>query len=426
MSPFAYYRAALLQYLATYCRLPLIRVARKAVSELRRTANLERSDRPRQLLIDISIIAANDAGTGIQRTVRSLLRELISSTPAGYVVRPVRATRKHPYVYADHYLASTTCAPLSGSETRVHVEAGDLFIGLDLASRIAPKRQRDFLAWHARGVRFSFVVYDMLPQFHPEWFTPLAVRSFKYWVTMLAIHADTLFCISATVAGEVGRLPQLSSIPRRWFHLGVDSRQTTTQHDLRKTTHDSGEGARCRRDAPQILMVGTIEPRKGHRLVLEAFERLWRNDVDVSLVVVGRSGWAVAPLIAYLENHPEFGKRLQWYREADEATLSRLYKTSDGLILASEGEGFGLPIIEASNYRLPLLLRDLPIFREIASTYASYFSAVDADELAPQIQRWLTAIATRTTPDSSGIQPLSWQASALQFKALITQLADSA
>ncbi|QJP73672.1 glycosyltransferase family 4 protein [Burkholderia glumae] len=411
------WRAALLQHAATRWGLPLAGAARKAIATLRSEAARQASRQPRQLLVDVSIIAAQDAGTGIQRVVRSLLAELLETPPAGYTVRAIRATRKRPYVYADRYLETMTGAPIGDDDPPVQVRPGDLFLGLDLTSRISPARQADFLGWHAAGVRFAFVVYDMLPALHPAWFTPRAVQSFERWLTMLAIHADALFCISATVAGQTRRQPRLAAIPTGWFHLGAElaARQGAGQATADDITP-------CPAGAPRILMVGTIEPRKGHALVIDAFERLWRDGCQASLSIVGRAGWAVEALTARLAAHPESGKRLHWLAGAGDAELARLYESSDGLILASEGEGFGLPIIEAAAQRLPLLLRDLPVFREIAGDHASYFSSVTAAELAPRLQQWLEAIAAGTAPDSGAIKTLSWHESAIQLKSLISRL----
>jgi glycosyltransferase involved in cell wall biosynthesis len=332
------------------------------------------------------------------------------------VIRGVRATRKHAYVYADHYLETGIGSRLTGNETPVDVEAGDLYLGLDLTSRISPSRQGDFLRWHARGVRFAFVVYDMLPRLHPQWFTPRGVDSFERWLTMLAIHADALFCISATVAAETTRQTHFAHIPATWFHLGADlaGKRHAVAADASK--HDVESHI-----VPRILMVGTIEPRKGHRLILDAFEQLWRNGSPATLVIVGRAGWAMETVTERLTNHAELGRRLEWRRDADDETLAQLYATCDGLILASEGEGFGLPIIEASSHGLPLLLRDLPVFREVAGPHADYFAAQTATDLAPRLQAWFDAILARRTPDSLSIKALSWQDSAHQLKALIAQ-----
>ncbi len=371
-------------------------------------------------MIDVSIIAAEDAGTGIQRVVRSLLDALLRSPPEGYVIRAIRATRKHPYVYADGYLTSRAASRLEGNEIPVSVESGDLYLGLDLTSRISPSRQTDFLQWHRRGVRFAFVVYDMLPRLHPHWFTERGVDSFERWLTMLAIHADALFCISRTVAAETARQPHLSRIATFWFHLGADLPRhgdtVVPRLDLPPLTETG----------PRILMVGTIEPRKGHRLILDAFQTLWREGSNASLTIVGKPGWRVQDIIDRLTTQAASTCRLEWYRNIDDETLASLYASCDGLIFASEGEGFGLPIVEASIYGLPLLLRDLPVFVEIAGRHASYFSAANADELIPQLRSWLDAVRTRTAPDSRKIHTLSWNDSARQLTDLIGRLdADS-
>ncbi|NIF88775.1 glycosyltransferase family 1 protein [Burkholderia sp. Cy-637] len=404
------YILACLQHMATWWRLPLAQTARRRLAPLRDVA-ASRTPGPRQLLIDVSIIAAHDAGTGIQRVVRSLVRALLASPPEGYVVRTVKATRRQSYTYANQYQARMTGIAGACDDEPVRVASGDLFLGLDLASRIAPSRQRDFLCWRASGVRFAFIVYDMLPALHPQWFTRRAVRSFDTWLTTLTIHADALFCISASVAEQTRQRIGISSLPVWWFHLGADL----------PVAPAPTPSAACICGL-RILMVGTIEPRKGHAIVLDAFERLWRDGLDAQLVIVGRAGWAVEALVEKIETHRETGRRLQWHASLDDSQLEQLYRTVNGLVLASEGEGFGLPIIEAARYRLPLLLRDLPVFREIAREHATYFRAQDGAALASQLKCWMDDLAAGTAPTSEAIEPLTWSASASQLKGLIARL----
>ena len=57
-------------------------------------------------------------------------------------------------------------------------------------------------------------------------------------------------------------------------------------------------------------MVGTIEPRKNHARALQAVERLWDRDIDVSLCIAGKQGWMVESLMETLQRHPELGRRL--------------------------------------------------------------------------------------------------------------------
>jgi len=176
-------------------------------------------------------------------------------------------------------------------------------------------------------------------------------------------------------------------------------------------------------------MVGTIEPRKGHLQAIEAFDRLWAEGVDVNLVIVGKEGWkpladadrrTLPRVMARLSGHPELGRRLLWPSDVDDATLQRIYGTSACLIFASEGEGFGLPLIEAARHDLPLLVRDLPVFREVAGAAAAYFDGLDGDALARAVQDWLALRRDERHPRPQAMRWMTWQENAGQLLALLT------
>jgi glycosyltransferase involved in cell wall biosynthesis len=174
-----------------------------------------------------------------------------------------------------------------------------------------------------------------------------------------------------------------------------------------------------------VLMVGTIEPRKGYALVLDAFERLWREGRDVRLMIVGGAGWSVQALIERIKTHPEAGRRLVWLEKPDDEVLLQQYGSGDGLLMASEGEGFGLPLVEGARNRLPVLARDLPVFQEIGGTHITYFAGNTAQTLAAEIDKWLHAIHDGTAPDSSGMTCLSWSESAAELRSLLESAVNS-
>lgn len=382
--------------------------------------------RIRQLLVDVSIIASHDAGTGIQRVVRSLLLELLEAPPPGFEIRPVRATRKKQYCYANSYLASPNSSASASEDERVRVFNGDIFLGLDLASRIVPRRQLDLLKWRTKGVRCVFVVYDLLPLLHRDWFTPRSRRSFRHWLSTLAIHADALLCISSSVANEVRicmklRFDLATNEPvTGWFHLGSDLPVALVSSST--AIFPDKTYPRPNPEQRSVLMVGTIEPRKGHAQVLDAFDLLWRNGNTSRLIIVGRQGWHVESFINRLERHPEAGKRLFWLPDIDDPQLVQLYADLDGLVMASEAEGFGLPLVEAAQYAMPVFVRDLAVFREIAGTHATYFRAQSGSELAPQLEEWLDKLGDGSAPTSQSINSLSWSVSAKQLKAFLAEL----
>jgi len=171
---------------------------------------------------------------------------------------------------------------------------------------------------------------------------------------------------------------------------------------------------------PSFLSVSTIEPRKGYAQLLTAFEQLWRGGADANLVIVGKQGWNVEELVQTLRDHPEGGRRLFWLKGISDEDLERVYKSSACLIFASEAEGFGLPIVEAARHGLPLLLRDIPVFREIAGPYATYFKGTAAADLASAVADWLDLRAKGEAPQSSGIRIQTWAESAGQLKGVLT------
>jgi glycosyltransferase involved in cell wall biosynthesis len=126
---------------------------------------------------------------------------------------------------------------------------------------------------------------------------------------------------------------------------------------------------------PFSLMVGTLEPRKGHADVLAAFDELWRQGMDHRLVLVGRMGWQTEALRDTIRNHPEHGDKLQWFDDVGDLELEQIYQACEGVIIASHAEGFGLPLIEALGHLKPVLARDLPIFRIHEERGARYFPA---------------------------------------------------
>ena len=82
------------------------------------------------------------------------------------------------------------------------------------------------------------------------------------------------------------------------------------------------------------------------------------------------------------------------------------------MIAASEGEGFGLPLIEAAQHRLPIIARDLPVFREITGAHAFYFNGLKPSDLSDALSVWLTLYKDKKHVRSDGMTWLTWAQSA--------------
>ncbi len=202
-----------------------------------------------------------------------------------------------------------------------------------------------------------------------------------------------------------------------YFHLGADLHRSAPSRGL---PEDADKVLSLLHARPTFLMVGTVEPRKAHRQTVRAFELLWDAGVDVNLVIVGKMGWGMESFDDELLHHPRAGEKLLWLQGISDEFLERIYASSKALIAASEGEGFGLPLIEAAQHGLKLIIRDIPVFREVAGENAHYF-ADDRDPrvITRSIEEWLRLDASGRAPKSSAIQFLSWEQSAGQLMDFI-------
>ncbi len=383
-----------------------------------------RLEEKKQLFIDISELIKADAKSGIQRVVRSILAELTANPPEGYSVEPVYAVAER---LGYHYAKELLTARAKGEETplldrsRIDVRAGDIFLGLDLAPGVWPKQTLYYQVLKEHGVHLYFVVYDILLLRHPEWWPIEASIAFEKLIREISSVADGMLCISDAVADDLRewlsthtslRLPRIES-----FHLGADIASSAPSKGRPENAKNITEQLQAR---PTFLMVGTLEPRKGHLQTLEAFEKLWESGHDINLVIIGKQGWMVDELITKLQSHPKSMHNLFWLSGASDEYLEEIYSLSSSLILASQGEGFGLPLIEAAQHKLPIISRDLPVLKEVAGEYAYYFKDSNSPKVIVEaIEDWLKLFEKGEHICSTEMPWLTWKQSASQLLGLL-------
>lgn len=384
----------------------------------------------RQILIDISELVQRDVKTGIQRVTRALLIEMIQKQPKGWQISPVYATAEEPgYRYATQFASGLLDIP-GDDLTDMPIEAwpGDIFLGLDLSPPIVTSQEKVLKSLHRNGVKIFFVIYDLLPLLIPTEFPQGASPKFRQWIQLISLF-DGALTISKAVADEVytwlqsfGERPTNIPFSLHWFHLGSDLEKSAPTFGL-PSNAKIVLGSLLQR--PTFLMVGTLEPRKGHLQVLAAFEQLWMQGVDVNLLIVGKQGWEVDELIQSLHVHPELEKRLFWFQGISDEYLKEIYRASTCLIAASIGEGFGLPLIEAARHGLPLLARDIPVFREVTEGKAYFFeNSLAPDVISGAIRAWLDLYRQDKHPRSQSMPHQSWQNSAKQVIDILIKKVD--
>jgi glycosyltransferase involved in cell wall biosynthesis len=378
----------------------------------------------KMFFVDISNIIKLDPKTGIQRVVRSILWCLLNNPPSEYQIKPIYFKNNEGFFYANQYKNQ-----LMGDERNnntidfpINYSKGDIFLGLDLTADLFPEICSVLNDLKTEGVKIYYVVYDLIPLRY-SWHASEMRTAFNCWIKGIALYADSLLCISNSTAIDLKNWfidnPDLKCLPSiRYFHLGADVKKSLPTDGLPENAEDILD---VLAKNPSFLMVGTLEPRKGHNQTLEAFEELWASGHEINLIIIGQNGWGVDNLITKLKMHPELGKRLYLLTSASDEFLMLIYQSASALIIASEAEGFGLPLIEAAHYDLPIIARNLPVFRELAEDFALYFNGTNPIDITNAVKEWLLLKKNNKVPSSKNISWLTWEQSVEALLNIIIQ-----
>ncbi|OYX14431.1 MAG: hypothetical protein B7Z15_03960 [Rhizobiales bacterium 32-66-8] len=259
----------------------------------------------------------------------------------------------------------------------------------------------DYAAARAQGVEIVFLLHDIMPVTLPLIHEYPWRFQFKKKLERALEIVDHYYCISwqtfndlKQVAAQRGR-----AVTGAVAYNGFDP-ELATRAPAALAASDSALLAQR-----PWLMVGTVEPKKGHADAIAALESLWAQGYARPLVIIGGEGWHTDEILEPIRTSPWLGTRLFWLQGADDSTLAAFYQGAQGLIGASIAEGFGLPLLEAAACGTPVICRDLPVFREILGARGTYFS--NRTELAD-------AISALEAPDAwaaarAGMSGFAWR-----------------
>jgi len=221
-----------------------------------------------------------------------------------------------------------------------------------------------------------YLVHDLIPISHPEFCRPgESQRHLRRMRAVLESAAGVIANSGATrdalieFAGREGRIAPPCQVA--WLaapdHLPAAPVPPPTR--------------------PTFVMVGTIEGRKNHLLLLHLWEKLARElgPATPKLVLIGQRGWEADEVFALLDRSPRLKRHVRELGRCDDATMFGWLDQARALLMPSFVEGFGIPVIEALQRGVPVIASDLPVFREIAGDTPLYLDPLDG-------QGWEAAI----------------------------------
>ncbi|MCQ2417358.1 MAG: glycosyltransferase family 4 protein [Oscillospiraceae bacterium] len=342
-----------------------------------------------QVYIDLSRLCLTPFTSGIQRVAKEIVLRLLQNDSLSITLLSVlpsnQAWRVLPQDAFTAFYTEKQGSPYGTGKpiilTPNDIPSGAVFFDIDSAWNMPMHRGWLFPILKAHGVTIVTQLYDLIPITEPQFFHEQTLRQFISWTTAILQFADQIICnAEATKAALHTLCRQLNytAPPCAVVPLGADFAKKSAE--LEKTDTELLE------KLPKygyILMVGTIEPRKNHQLLLDAVPALSKRGIKV--VFAGRIGWNMEQFAKAMDKHPKKGTDFFFAQGPSDATIQALYKNALAVAFPTKNEGFGLPIVEAYLNGTPVLASDIPVLREVGGDMAGYFDNTSVDSLVEAV-----------------------------------------
>jgi glycosyltransferase involved in cell wall biosynthesis len=278
------------------------------------------------------------------------------------------------------FLGSLSTSPVvpayAGGDRPVYINVSSH--PLHLVERIGKMTERT-------GALFVPLVHDLIPIAFPEYVPPQWVAYHQARIRTIADYADGVISNSAVTTAALREY--VPALPIETVPLGVGALFS----QARDRFPPGQPGAR-----PYFVVIGTIEPRKNHLLLLNVWRRLVKDlgDSAPELMIIGRRGWENEQVLDMLERSRDIKDHVQECGMISDGAMTDLLAGARALLLPSFFEGYSLPVVEAITMGVPVICSDIEVHREVGKTVPDFIDPLDG-------AGWLRAIKDYARPDSA-------------------------
>ncbi len=262
-----------------------------------------------------------------------------------------------------------------------------------------------------RGIPVIASLMDAVPLMYPEWANKGLRRVKNFIFQRMARTADHYIAISEFVVDDLVHYFQISPEKITVIPLGVDSLYFYRVHEDEKTR----VLGKYRLKPGYFLFVGTLQPRKNLRRVIEAFMRLPEEiKYDHPLVIAGRAGWRMDDLLPKLIELDLAGV-VRWLEYVPQEDKYALLQSAATLVFPSLYEGFGLPVLEAFASSLPVITSNSTSLPEVAGDAAILVNPESVDEITDAMFHVVSNDTVRDCLIGKGLiraRQMTWQQTA--------------
>ena len=259
------------------------------------------------------------------------------------------------------------------------------------------------------GVAFGVLIHDLFPITAPQLSEEGAVASFESRLRAGLAGWDFIVANSAATARDVG-----DYIARHAARAAIPVIATPLAHDFTTAaeapTAPTAELPAGLEGQRFVLCVGTIEPRKNHRFLIEAWTTLAQRHANLpELVIAGRPGWRSESLVSELKRGAL--PKVRWLEDMSDAQLDGLYRRCLFTVLPSLAEGWGLPIGESLVHGKVCVTSGTSAMPEVGGRFAVYIDPLDVRSLEAALETLIydaDALPAREAEIRAAFRPRTW------------------
>lgn len=344
--------------------------------------------------MDITNLMGFPFMTGIQRVVSEIaMRFIVRQKTDGFRLVLLRHNRDYDFSvcrnesFMDYFIFSrgrkTDCVTKE-TITIDQLEPSSFWLDVDSVWTSMTPRNVLYPQLIKRNIQIGVYVHDVIVLTHPQFCSADNFIRYPAYLAAVFDHADYIFTSTQFTKNQIQKLMKEIGCERTVRYvvaaLGSDFASRNVRHgDVDPAVEQIVERGKI------LLMVSTLEARKNHKVLLDAFDA-GLCEMGYQLVFVGKVGWRVDELIQRIEEHPENGKSLHHLQGVSDATLQYLYDNASFVLFSSYIEGYGLATVEAIQHGVPTVLSDVPVMREVGGEYCDYFDPDCPQQLVEIIQ----------------------------------------
>ena len=217
-----------------------------------------------------------------------------------------------------------------------------------------------------------FFIHDLIPLSHPEYCRPSAPKLHQQRIDAMLALGQGIIVNSAATLAELTTYTRVNDLPMPPAKVALLAPAKLPLASVNAPLNK-----------PYFVMLGTIEPRKNHWMILQLWRQLIAELADDAprLVIIGQRGWECENIVDLLDRCAVLRGFVIEESRCSDTQLSAWLHHAQALLFPSFAEGYGMPLVEALSVGLPVIANDLPAFREIAGDIPEYVDALDGVRL---------------------------------------------